>query len=71
MISDERRRHARVKVAIPVMWGTVPNCGFEGVITILSLGGCLIRAPLYAPTGQAVFDYGDQYTSDNGLEERH
>jgi hypothetical protein len=37
------------------MWGTAPNCGFEGVITILSLGGCLIKAPLYASLGQAVF----------------
>jgi hypothetical protein len=33
----------------------VPNCGYEGVITILGLGGCLINAPLYASRGRAVF----------------
>jgi hypothetical protein len=55
MISDERRRHARAKVSIPVKWGTAPNCGYEGVIAILSLGGCLIKTRLQVSLGQAVF----------------
>ena len=55
MISDERRRHPRAKVSIPVKWGTAPNCGYEGVITLLSLGGCLIQTRLHTSRGQAVF----------------
>ncbi len=55
MITTEQRRYPRAKVAIPVEWGTAPNCGYEGVITILSLGGCLIKAPLHASPGRAVF----------------
>ncbi len=55
MTFTEERRYPRAKVAIPVEWGTAPDCGFEGVIAILSLGGCLINAPLYASRGHAVF----------------
>ncbi len=55
MAFTKERRYPRAKVSIPVKWGTAPNCGYEGVITILSLGGCLIQAPLYASRGQAVF----------------
>ena len=55
MISDERRRHPRAKVSIPVNWGMAPDCGFEGVITLLSPGGCLIQTRLHALRGRAVF----------------
>jgi hypothetical protein len=55
MAFTTERRYPRAKVSIPVKWGTAPNCGYEGVITILGLGGCLINAPLYASRGQAVF----------------
>jgi len=55
MAFTKERRYPRAKVSIPVNWGTAPNCGYEGVITILSLGGCLIKAPLHASPGRAVF----------------
>jgi hypothetical protein len=55
MTFTERRRHPRAKVSIPVNWGMAPNCGFEGVIAILSPGGCLIQTRLHASRGQAVF----------------
>ncbi len=55
MAFTTERRYPRAKVSIPVMWGTAPNCGFEGVIAILGLGGCLIKTRLYAPKGHVVF----------------
>ncbi len=42
-------------MAIPVKWGTAPNCGYEGVIAILSLGGCFIKTRPQVSLGQAVF----------------
>jgi hypothetical protein len=55
MAFTEQRRYPRAKVAIPVEWGTASNCGYEGVITLLSLGGCLIKTRVHASRGQAVF----------------
>jgi len=55
MAFTKERRYPRAKVSIPVNWGTAPNCGFEGVIAILSLGGCLIKTRMYAPKGHVVF----------------
>ena len=55
MAFTKERRYPRAKVSIPVNWGTAPNCGFEGVIAILSPGGCLIQTRLHASRGQAVF----------------
>jgi len=55
MAFTKERRHPRAKVSIPVNWGTAPNCGFEGVIAILGLGGCLIKTHMYAPKGHVVF----------------
>ncbi len=55
MAFTKERRYPRAKVSITVNWGTAPNCGFEGVIAILGLGGCLIKAPLHASPGRAVF----------------
>jgi hypothetical protein len=55
MAFTKERRHPRAKVSIPVNWGTAPNCGFEGVIAILSLVGCLIKTRMYAPKGHVVF----------------
>ncbi len=54
-VFTKKRRYPRAKVSIPVEWGTAPNCGYKGVILILSLSGCLIQAPLYASPGQVVF----------------
>ncbi len=55
MITTEQRRYPRAKVSIPVNWGTASNCGYESVITLLSLGGCLIKTRVHASRGQAVF----------------
>ena len=55
MAFTTQRRYPRAKVSIPVMWGTTPNCGYEGVIAILGRGGCLIKTRLHAPRGHAVF----------------
>jgi len=55
MAFTKERRYPRAKVSIPVNWGTAPNCGFEGVIAILGLGGCLIQTRMYAPKGHVVF----------------
>ena len=55
MAFTTERRYPRAKVSIPVMWGTASNCGFDGVLAILGLGGCLIKTRMYAPKGYVVF----------------
>lgn len=52
----ERRRHTRVRVALPVEWGQTEECEHAGdKITRLSVGGCFVHTGREVAAGETVF----------------
>ena len=43
-----RREVKRVKVLIPATWGIVPQCPYTGMVTSLSVKGCLVQTGVEA-----------------------
>lgn len=50
----EKRRYERVRITMPVEWGTDDNCPFQDRITSISVGGCFIQTPRALKAGRTV-----------------
>ena len=50
----EKRRYERVRVSMPVEWGTDDNCVWQDRITSLSAGGCFLQTQMVMKAGRKI-----------------
>jgi hypothetical protein len=52
----EQRRYPRITVSFFIDWGFTAECGQQGRVTSISLGGCFVQTPIEPlQTGEHVF----------------